>query len=178
MKIEDGWETKNIYPIRGKVINDIKSFNKALNRINKIMSSRRCPETGSFIGYKMVVRDKNCSKHVPNMAWNMVLLKLEIPEDAKRLTAESIGGIKCRCDKAKVLQAYDMCRYFKTHDLRKCRIRDQKIFYSYYYRGFEYKVGEMVSVDRFDENEQHSCSSGIHFLMNMEDAIRYFSITT
>ena len=165
--MEDKNKDSTFPVVRGRFI---KSYNKTI-------SSRRCPTTGSFIGYKMVVRDKHCSNHVPNMAWNIALLKLEIPEDARRLTTSGLI-IECRCDKVKVLQAYDMYKYLTTHDLRKCRIRDQKIFYSYYYRDFEYKVGEIVSTDTFDDNKHQLCSAGIYFRMNMEDAINYFSITT
>ena len=49
----------------------------------------QCPSDGAFVGWKKV---------------NNVLIKLEIPADAKRSSATTN---KCRCDKAKVLGFYD-----------------------------------------------------------------------
>jgi hypothetical protein len=51
-----------------------------------------CPATGSFIGWKCAVDESN----------HYVLIKLEIPEDAKRTSG--LNSKKCRCDKAKVLE--------------------------------------------------------------------------
>lgn len=103
-----------------------------------------CPEEGSFIGYK---KAKNC------------LIKLLILEDSKRSSATSI---KCRCDKAKVLDIINL----KT---------DEKIdrIESDYDSNFVYKVGEIVQVDDFDENRWNECTTGIHFFMNKENAIEY-----
>lgn len=136
----------------------------------------KCPD-GSFIGYKIVVRDIYLlrSGGIPTNA--LCLLKLEIPEDAKRLSPFISGSLsKCRCNKVKVLQAYDVQKYLITKDLRKCRIKDQKIFYSFYDKDFEYRVGETISVDNFDESRYNPCSAGIHFFMKKEDAMRYFAI--
>ena len=103
-----------------------------------------CPEEGSFIGYK---KAKNC------------LIKLLILEDSKRSSATSM---KCRCDKAKVLDIIDL----KT---------DEKIdrIESDYDSSFVYKVGEIVQVDDFDENRWNECTTGIHFFMNKENALTY-----
>ena len=38
---------------------------------------------------------------------------------------------------------------------------------------FIYKVGEIVSVDNFDDDRWNECTSGIHFFMNRENAINY-----
>ena len=140
----------------------------------------KCPKKGSFIGYKIVVKDKYSRRHPiiqPNSINRLCLLKLEIPEDAERLSPILSGSLpKCRCDKVKVLQAYDVQKYLITKDLRKCRIKDQKIFYSYYNRDFEYSVGETISVDNFDDDRWKTCSTGIHFFRKKEDAMRYFAI--
>ena len=83
-----------------------------------------CPTEGSFIGWK-----KASGK----------LVKLEIPEDAKRTSATTR---KCRCNKAKVLKIVDL------EDMRKTF---EKVASSYD-ENFIYKVGEEVSVADFDED--------------------------
>ena len=104
-----------------------------------------CPDTGSFIGYKKA---------------GYMIVKLEIPEDAKRLSATSR---KCRCDKAKVLGIYDY-----EHNLLKV-----KEISSDRDKNFIYRVGEIVEVKDFDEDRWNECSTGIHFFINFEEAVRY-----
>ena len=103
-----------------------------------------CPSDGAFIGWKKV---------------NGKLVKLEIPEDARRCSATSQ---KCRCDKAKVLAITD------TDGGNPI----QSIFNNSY-SGVTYKVGAMVYPDRFDEDRWNECSNGIHFFINKQDAINY-----
>ena len=103
-----------------------------------------CPEEGSFIGYKKASR---------------YIVKLLILEDAKRSSATTS---KCRCDKAKVLEIKDI----NTGEL-------MNEITSTYDHNFVYKVGEIVSVDDFDENRWNECSTGIHFFMNKENALNY-----
>ena len=40
-------------------------------------------------------------------------------------------------------------------------------------RNFEYWVGEIVSVDDFDENRWNECAPGIHFFVNFQEAVNY-----
>ena len=104
-----------------------------------------CPDTGSFIGYKK--------------ASNMII-KLEITEDAKRTSATSR---KCRCNKAKVLGIYDYeHNLLEVKEVASDRNKD-----------FIYRVGEIVEVKDFDEDRWHECSTGIHFFINFEEAVRY-----
>ena len=104
-----------------------------------------CPSEGSFIGWKKV-----CGN----------LIKLEIPEDAKRLSSVSM---KCRCDKARVLSVWNM------------RLEEEvsEVINHAYGHGTLYKVGEMVYPDFFDEERWNECSHGIHFFINKQDAINY-----
>ena len=103
-----------------------------------------CPSDGAFIGWKKV---------------NDKLVKLLIPEDARRSSATTT---KCRCDKAKVLaitsldevENYDMVVNTSGHLT-------------------EYKVGEIVTPDSFDENRFNECTHGIHFFINKQEAIEY-----
>lgn len=104
-----------------------------------------CPDTGSFIGYKKA---------------GYMIVKLEIPEDAKRLSATSR---KCRCNKAKVLGIYDYERNL-LEDKEVASDRD---------KNFIYRVGKIVEVENFDENRWNECSTGIHFFINFEEAVRY-----
>ena len=104
-----------------------------------------CPDEGSFIGYK-----KASNK----------IVKLKIPEDAKRLSAT---GRKCRCNKAKVLGIYDY-----DHNL----LKDKKVA-SDRDKNFIYRVGKILEVKDFDQDRWNECSSGIHFFINFEEAVRY-----
>ena len=104
-----------------------------------------CPNTGSFIGYKK--------------ASNMII-KLEITEDAKRISATSR---KCRCNKAKVLGIYDY-----NHNL----LEDKEVA-SDRDKDFIYRVGEIAEVKDFDEDRWNECSTGIHFFINFQEAVKY-----
>ena len=104
-----------------------------------------CPSEGSFIGWKKI---------------NKILIKLEIPEDARRSSATTK---KCRCDKAKVLGFYD---------LNSTELNIDKII-NHTYNTCEYRKGDMVYPDSFDENRWNECSHGIHFFINKQDAINY-----
>ena len=104
-----------------------------------------CPSEGAFIGWKKV--DKR-------------LIKLEIPEDAKRCSASSK---KCRCNKAKVLGITNLGNNESESAIIN-RSYDPELWY---------KVGEMVYPDSYDEDRWNECSHGIHFFINKQDAIDY-----
>lgn len=104
----------------------------------------QCPD-GEFIGYKKA-RNK--------------IVKLLILADAKRSSATTL---KCRCSKAKVLEIQN-----QNGSLSKF-----KSVRSNYDRSFIYRVGEIVSVDNFDEDRWNECSSGIHFFISREAAVNY-----
>ena len=109
-----------------------------------------CPSDGSFIGWKKV-EDGDF----------MFLIKLLIPEDAKR---SSSTGRKCRCSEAMVLEITDL-----DDEERKVEACTN---HSYGQRT-EYKVGEKVVPDSFDEDRWNECSHGIHFFINRQEAIDY-----
>ena len=104
-----------------------------------------CPDFGKFIGYKKA---------------SGYIVELEIPEDAKRLSATTR---KCRCNKAKVLR---ILNYDRT-------VADVTEVRSNYNSAFVYKVGDIVSVDNFDEDRFNECSTGIHFFINFQEAVDY-----
>ena len=104
-----------------------------------------CPSEGAFVAWKKVE--------------GKYLVKLQIPEDARRLSATTR---KCRCDKALVLEitSLDGNKHY-----------DEVLNYNY--TTTVYKVGEFVYPDSFDDNRWNDCSHGIHFFVNKEDAINY-----
>ena len=104
-----------------------------------------CPDFGMFIGYKRA---------------SGYIVELEIPEDAKRLSATTR---KCRCNKAKVLRILNTDR--TVADITEVK--------SSYDNSFIYKVGEIVSVYNFDEDRWNECSAGIHFFINFQEAVNY-----
>ena len=104
-----------------------------------------CPSDGAFVGWKKV-QDK--------------LIKLLIPEDAKRCSATTY---KCRCDKAQVLAITSLDEKSSFDSVTNVA----------YNPNIEYKVGEMVYPDKFDEDRWNECSNGIHFFINKQDAINY-----
>ena len=103
-----------------------------------------CPEEGAFIGFK------KCRGNA--------LVKLKIPEDAKRSSAT---GRKCRCDKAEIISIVDS----DENEINEAVSRHEA--------SFVYRVGETVTVSDFDENRFSECASGIHFFINKQEAIDY-----
>lgn len=104
-----------------------------------------CPDFGRFIGYKKA---------------SGYIVELEIPEDAKRLSATTR---KCRCNKAKVLRILN-------YDRTVANVTSVK---SNYDNTFIYRVGKIVSVDNFNEDRWNECSTGIHFFINFQEAVEY-----
>ena len=104
-----------------------------------------CPEEGSFVAWKKV--------------GDNYLIKLEIPEDAKRSSATTK---KCRCNKAKVLEITDLFTDENVDEVVNAN-----------YALCTYTVGEMAYPDWFDNNRWNECSHGIHFFVNRDDAVNY-----
>ena len=99
----------------------------------------QCPEEGSFVGWKKCRDD--------------VIVKLLIPEDAKRSSATSR---KCRASKAIVLEVIGAEKAISTYD-----------------ETFGYEVGEEVIPDSFDDNRWNECSNGISFFITRAEAENY-----
>jgi hypothetical protein len=105
----------------------------------------QCPEEGSFIGFKKA---------------KGLVIKLRITENAKRSSSTTL---KCRCSEAEVLEIQNI-------DGSKAEVTEIS---SNYDSTFVYKVGEIVRVDDFDEDRFKGCSTGIHFFINREMAVKY-----
>lgn len=102
-----------------------------------------CPESGSFIAWK-----KASGK----------IVKLEVLEDAKRSSAY---GRKCRCSAARVLAIENI----DGTDSGLTEIA------SSYDNDFVYHVGEIASVQGFDDDRRNECAPGIHFFITRQEAV-------
>ena len=113
-----------------------------------------CPESGAFVGWKVAhaILDSNSLRRV--------IVKLQIPEDARRSSA---FGRKCRCDKAVVLAIESIDGGSAEVDLAV----------SQHDSNFYYRVGETVIVDNFDTDRTHECAPGIHFFITRQEAVDY-----
>ena len=103
-----------------------------------------CPDSGSFTGWKKC-RDG-------------AVVKLLILANAKRSSA---FGRKCRCSAAKVVEITNV-HGDQISEAVSCR--DSR---------FVYRVGEIVSVDDFDDDRKNECSTGIHFFITRQEAEDY-----
>ncbi|MBX4941124.1 pentapeptide repeat-containing protein [Rhizobium binae] len=82
-----------------------------------------------------------------------VIVKLRIPEEAKRSHA---FGRKCRAEFADVIEVIGADVGISMHDYST-----------------EYRAGQRVTPDRFDENWMEECAPGIHFFISRIEAENY-----
>lgn len=94
-----------------------------------------CPERGSFTAFK------KCGSYI---------IELLIPQDAKRCSATTR---KCRASYAKVVAITNM-------DGSQAEVDHVT---NHAYEPIEYKIGEYVHPDSFDDDRWNECSHGIHF---------------
>lgn len=120
--------------------------NEPVIDIHSIGLNMICPEEGAFIGYKKALIIGNTKRQ-------QVIVKLQILKDSKRSSATSN---KCRCDKAKVLDIYDI-------DNKKIKYNKATSIFS---SSFVYEIGKIVKSDSFDENRWKECGQGIHFFIS------------
>ena len=107
--------------------------------------SLSCPEVGSFTAFKKAKQK---------------IVVLRITENAKRSSATSY---KCRCSEAEVLRIENL----------DSTLSEFTEISSDHDNEFIYKVGRIVKVNDFDENRWSECSTGIHFFMSRELAVKY-----
>jgi hypothetical protein len=84
---------------------------------------------------------------------NNVIVKMQIPSDAKRSHA---FGRKCRAEYVKVLE-----------------VIGAEVGIAQYDGKTEYRKGEIVKPESFDENWQDECAPGIHFFITRIEAENY-----
>lgn len=114
----------------------------------------KCPETGSFIGYKKALVDMNLDGE-----YTWVIVKLRITEDAKRTSGFSR---KCRCSKAEVLEI-----------TKPNGAPVDRPAFSLYNHDFTYKVGDIITEETFCEYRYRECAKGIHFFITRKEAENY-----
>ena len=104
-----------------------------------VIAQTRILSEGDLIGWK------KCE--------NNVIVKMQIPSDAKRSHA---FGRKCRAEYVKVLEVIGAEVGIAQLDGKT-----------------EYRKGEIVKPDSFDENWQDECAPGIHFFITRIEAENY-----
>ena len=148
--------------LRGIMINDTTSdgvlfdycdLNKCMIFDSDIDIPQTVPSDGSFIAWKKAVK-YNYGCNVGH-----VIVKLRIPEDAKRIGITN----KCRADKVEVLG-------FET--LSGEKLPDDTDVRSWWNKDFHYRIG-VVEPDWFFDEPSVICADGIHFFLNKTDAINY-----
>ena len=85
---------------------------------------------------------------------NKVIVKLLVPSAAKRSNST---GRKCRAEYAKVVEVVG-AEYGVTNEHGPLT---------------EYRVGEIVRADKWDDNRWEECSNGIHFFITRWEAENY-----
>lgn len=129
-----------------------------------------CPDTGSFIGWK-----KALYKKADGTIDGAVIVKLRIPEDAKRT---SDLRRECRASKAEILE-------IQTIDgevLIDAKTKTNDCAVSIKNRITEYRVGETLVENAYEEKSNpyknglySHYTNGIFFFINRKDAILYLS---
>lgn len=129
--------------LRGAILWNAYTYGMETDTATKIDWPMACPEKGSFIAWKKA---------------GEYIVKLEIPEDAKRSSATTS---KCRASKASVLEI----QYKNGTKADVTEIMTDRCWI--------YKVGEMVYPDSWDDNRFNECSHGIHFFMTRDEAVAW-----
>jgi len=104
----------------------------------------RLSDSDSFVAYK------GCKGHV---------VKLEVPADAERVS--SLIGSKCRAEYANVIEVLN-------ENGEPC---DSTVAYGWYDESFEYREGETVDPDSWDDDIRVQCTHGIHIYPTKREAI-------
>ena len=112
-------------------LRDAKSLNKSV-----AASIFACPEEGAFIGWKKCQND--------------VVVKLLIPEDAKRSSATSR---KCRASHVVVLDVIGRSEGIEIYN-----------------PSVIYRKGETVKCDKWEPDRWIECGGGIHFFITKQEA--------
>ena len=107
------------------------------------------PESGSFVGWKKV---KNSG--------NEFIIKLLIPENARRSNGTWHKG---RCNAAIVLEIQNL-------DGTKA---DVNHVINTRFKPLDYKIGNMVFPDYFDDDRWNDYSHGIHFFITRKEAVDF-----
>ena len=110
------------------------------------------PSEGSFIAWKKLKL----------MDGTHIIAKIEIPEDAKRISC--LSDLRCRADKVIPLSFYDI----ETGEELPKDIIAQSIFFP-----STYKIGEVTKADEFCDDVRLNNAHGIYFFIMRGDAEQY-----
>ena len=114
--------------------------------IPELMRTFVPPECGSFVAWKKI---------------DNYIIKLQIPEDAKRSSATTR---KCRASAAFVLE---------IQNLDGSESGVSEIVHTAYGHDTVYKVGATTYPDKWDDDRWNECSHGIHFFITRQEAVDY-----
>lgn len=95
--------------------------------------------------------------------YEYVVVKLKIPKDAAVLFTPT----KCRANRAIVLGFYPCAYGGEEYEL------DITSAMSWYDHSFKYNLGEEIFPDCFNPDWRITCSNGIHFFRNFDEAVNY-----
>ena len=140
-----------------------EKFNLANNRLIDCrldqeqfrLMGNHVPSDGAFIGWKI-------GSYFDDSYQNDCLIKLLIPEDAKRVGATT----KCRASKVKVLEITSL----KTGE------KLDHAFTPMY--EFRYDVGKEYECPAFDDYAWYICAPGFHFFLDKKDAMAFMKSWT
>lgn len=142
------------------VFNDASTFTTEITDNMAGLLNPVCSE-GTIIGYKkaLVFPDMDNHNHNDWKGMKYAIVKLEIPADARRFSGL---GRKCRCDKAKVLDIYNVMNRDEKY-VAACSGYDDR---------FIYALGKEVCEPEFDPAPE-MCAPGIHFFISEKEAKDY-----
>jgi len=110
------------------------------------------PEVGSFFGFKQVQSCANSKRQI---------IEVLVPSDAKRTS--SLVGRKCRADQVLVVNAWHTDHSLSNETQFRNRLYNDKTI--------EYRIGEHVYADSWDDDIRVECTHGIHFYLTFQEAI-------
>ena len=138
------WANLSRANLSGANLSWAKNVNDVIWSLYTAFYPLQCPEFGAYTAYKKA---------------QGLIVELEIPADAKRLSATSR---KCRASKARVISITDIDGNPAGEQVA-----------SDYDAGFVYIVGETVEVANFEENRWIECAPGIHHYITRAEAVKH-----
>ena len=116
-----------------------------------------------MIVWKKVLVEKIKYNDYRDPYYEHVIVKLKIPKDAAVLFTPT----KCRANRAIVLGFYPCAYGGELYEL------DITSAMSWYDHSFKYNLGDELHPDHFDRDWRRTCSHGIHFFRNFDEAVQY-----
>lgn len=95
--------------------------------------------------------------------YEYVIVKLKIPKDASVVFTPS----KCRANRAIVIGFYPCAYGGERYELNLTSAM------SWYNHSYRYNLGEEITPDSFNPDWRKTCSNGIHFFRNFNEAVNY-----